>query len=241
MINMIETIQMPEWLSKNTFEFNIKSILNDSLYYPSAYFDGVPVKYLMGNIFSFIYVDYGVSKEQFLTEINNNGFNGYKIIHSQSIDQKELTPNGWSAYLPPDHNENHSPQQYNGDWIKDPFCEWIIFEREDEKDDSHNPKRFSLLYLCADGAATYQAIYLSNDCKPKIIAIIRPGTGFGCNWTDFTDRKKIFARSVFSNTNLLPNYIISNLSCDAFNWAEYKEIDKILNNGHLPFNIFKLD
>jgi hypothetical protein len=58
MINEIEIIQMPDWLSSVNFKFNINEVLKDSLYYPSSAFDGDPIKYFMGNVYSFIYVDY---------------------------------------------------------------------------------------------------------------------------------------------------------------------------------------
>ena len=244
MINEIEKIKMPEWLSVENFLFDVTNILNDSLYYPSAHFDGDPVKYFMGNIFSFVYVDYGVSREDFLNEINNQGFRGYHIIHRQSITQNELTPDGWSVHLQPNQNERNPNDNFYRDWIKEPFSEWIIFERDEDRDDSYNPKRFSLLYLCADGAAAYQALYLSNYSKPKIIAIIQPGHGFGGNWTDFTDRDKIFARSVFHNNELLPDYIINGgwERSDFYNehiWDEYNESVKIIQTRSATLNVWK--
>ena len=244
MIKEIEKIEMPEWLSAKKFLFNINNILNDSLYYPSAHFDGDPVKYLLGNIFSFIYVDYGVSREEFQKEIDNQGFRGYHIIHKQSITQNELIPNGWSVLLQPDRNERNPNEKFYRNWIKESFCEWIIFERDENRDDTYNPKRFSLLYLSADGSAAYQAMYLSNGSKPKIIAIIQPGHGFGGNWTDFTDRNKIFARSVFYNVNLLPDYIINGGwgPSEFYNehiWDEYNASVKIFNTGRATLNIWK--
>lgn len=212
MIEQIEKIQMPDWLLKKQFNFQVQTILKDSLYYPCSGLDGDPVKYFMGNVYSFFYVDYGVSREDFLNELKRRGFRGYHIIHQQTITQKDLTPNGWTIYIQPDKNEIDRlrlNEEFYRNWIKKPFCEWVIFERDEDKDDTYNPKMFSLLYLCADGIAAYQAIYLSNNIKPRMIAIIQPGTGFGGNWTDFRDRGKIFARSIFYKKELLPEYLIN--------------------------------
>jgi hypothetical protein len=205
----IEKSKMPDWLDGNEFSFHVANILKESLYYPSCGLDGDPVKYFAGNVFSFIYVDYGISREIFLNEINERGFRGYRIIHRQSILQNELIPNGWTVYIPAEIWERNPSEQIHRNGIIEPFFEWVIFEREENKDDSHNPKRFSLLYVYADGVAAYQALYLSNNAKPKIIAIIQSGHKFGTNWTDFTDRNKIFAESVFYNENLLPEYIVN--------------------------------
>jgi len=244
MINEIEKIGMPEWLASDNFTFNVDKVLENSLYYPSAHFDGDPVKYFMGNVFSFIYVDYGVSREKFLQEINNQGFRGYHIIHKHSISQNDLVPNGWTVQLQPDRSEINSNNHFYRNWIKKPFCEWVIFERDEDRDDSYNPKKFSLIYLCADGAAAYQAMYLSNHIKPKIIAIIQPGHGFGGNYTDFTDRSKIFAKSVFYNKNYLPDYLINGGwgKSDFYKnpiWNEYNELVKTVNTGNATLTIWK--
>ncbi len=209
MINEISSMVIPNWLNSNDFKFNINEVLTDSLYYPSCGSDGTPVKYFTGNVYSFIYVDYGISKNKLIEDINKNGFCGYHIIHNQSLTEKDLTPNGFNIHIPLERDESSFNPNFLKGWIKEPFCEWYIFERDVNKDEKIRPKRFSFLFLCAEGVASYQALYLSNKIKPRIIAIIQPGHGFGGNWTNFKDREKIFAKSVFYNVDLLPEYIIN--------------------------------
>ena len=237
MIKEIERMEMPEWLSQDRFNFNVNVVLQDSLYYPAAGFDGDPVQYLAGNVYSFLYVDYGVSREGFLERIQDPsyGFWGYRICHQESITENQLTPHGWTVKILPETtlqtNLNRFMLYKKDGVIQEPFCEWVIFERDRDKDESHGPKRFSLLYLGADGVAAYQAIYLSNNIRPKIIAIIQPGSGFGFNWTEFRDENEIFARSVFYNRNLLPDYIIHGWWYTPLEqnngpiWNEYARID----------------
>lgn len=69
MIAEIEEIEMPDWLKADNFSFDIKKVLKDSLYYPASNFDGRPVAHLIGNIYSFIYADYGVTKDEFYNEV----------------------------------------------------------------------------------------------------------------------------------------------------------------------------
>jgi len=90
-----------------------------------------------------------------------------------------------------------------------------------KKDESYNPKRFSLLYIGGEGVATYQALYLSNRIKPKIVTVINPGTGFGLNWTDFRERNKIFGRTILYDKNLAQDYYASNQVREI--WPEYSE------------------
>jgi hypothetical protein len=68
---------------------------------------------------------------------------------------------------------------------KTAFARWSVFERNENLDDNHGPSSLSLLFLRAEGAAAYQALYIEQNIVPKILAIIRPGTGFGGNFTMF--------------------------------------------------------
>ena len=204
MIIEIPEIKMPKWLLNDEFHFNVKNILTDSLYYPSCYIDGTPIQCLMGNIYSFVYVDYGLSENNFLCEINKPySFKGYNIIHKEKILKGQLD-NGVEITFQEYISKMRIPER----WVKKPYCYWIIFERDINYNDDHNPKRFSLLFLCSEGVLAYYVLYNKNRIAPKILCIIQDGSGFGCNWTSYTDRDKYLARAVFANKNL-PEYLIN--------------------------------
>lgn len=192
----------PEWLadlSATTMQdspFPLHEILGDSLYYPASSFHGAPIQYLAGNILSFIYVDYGHSRDELMVKLENPGFLGYHPVATRSVTEEELTPQGWHPTLPDQADGN--PAQYR-DWIQQPFCEWAVFQRREDVAVNHGPSRFSLLYVCADGVAAFQALYGGNSIVPKAVAVIQPGHACGGNWTDFTDPQRIFARSVLGN------------------------------------------
>ena len=210
MIDSLPKKKMPKWLTHIDTEnqsstFPLKGILRDSLYYPSSGLDGDPVKYLSGNIHSFVYVDYGIGSDELDTELNNPGFNGYHKILSRSITEKELTPNGWQPSPPSRHDGN--PGRYLND-MKKPFATWSVFQRNDGLDSNHGAERFSLLYLCADGVAALQALYLSNNCSPQCIAVIQPGHAMGGNWTDFTDPTKSLATTLLNNPAGQPKILL---------------------------------
>lgn len=182
------------WLDDITQEqiekckFPIKEVLQNSFYYPSCGFDGGIVKdcNTLGRDFginSFIYCDYATGEKAFRKE--QNTFLGYHILGSRSVTHLELIPNGWQPQFPPKFNLEEY-QRYRDTWK--PFINWVVYERDDNRDDNHGQKRFSLLYLGGEGIATYQALYWSNRTSPKAFAIIQSGEGFGFNWTDF--RKK---------------------------------------------------
>ena len=78
--------------------FPLLDLLRDSLYYPASDFDGTPVKYFAGYVFSFVYVDCGRTQEDLekeLTEakeLTEPGFNGYELIGRRSVTVDELFP-----------------------------------------------------------------------------------------------------------------------------------------------------
>lgn len=211
MIKELPAAQMPTWLAAidpdtvNEVAFPLENILKDSLYYPSSGIDGDPIKYLSGNFFSFIYVDYGYAEDDVMRAFRSSGFRGYDVLSIRSVTEKELTPNGWQP-MPPGRGDGN-PARYKA-WIQKPFCSWTVFQRQSDFSEEHGPARFSLLYLCADGVAAFQALYIANKVSPKAVAVIQPGHAFGGNWTNYTDPNKIFGRSVLDSALRAPEFLL---------------------------------
>lgn len=230
----VRKIATPAWLrnlsaaSLHHNLFPLEKLLLNSLFYPSSAFDGDPVKFLARAFHSFIYADYGCSEEEFLQALANPGFLGYEVIATRSVTAQELNWPELPTYL--DGSSAHGELQVikGLGWIKQPFCTWTVFQRCDDRPPSYGPSRFSLLYLCADGAATYQALYVSNSIAPKAIAIIQPGHCFGGNWTNFDDPNQILARTIAANPAGKPELLLygGNGSRDYYRkpcWPEYSE------------------
>ena len=222
MINQLPEISVPDWLaeiSQSTITidpFPLNKVLEDSLYYPSSGFDGDPVKYLLGNILSYIYVDYGHNQDELENEILIRGFRGYERVATRSVTEQELTPRGWNPR--PLTNIEYELSGLTIEGVKSlykdlrekkHFCSWSIFQRGEDVPAFYGPPRFSLLYLCADGVAAFQALYYTNTASPKAVAVIQPGHKFGGNWTNFEDHKKIFARTVLGNPQGRPQILLN--------------------------------
>jgi hypothetical protein len=209
----------------------INDILKDSFYYPSSAFDGGIVKdcNIIGRsygISSFIYCDYAVGEEAFDCEKEN--FVGYHVLGIRKVNPHELIPNGWSQRLPPGVN-SRDYGNYKDMWR--PFMQWVVYERDACRDESHGLKRFSLLYIGGEGVATYQALYWSNRQRPKAMAIIQPGTGFGLNWTDFREQGNPLNWVVKNNPAGMPELVYYGgygTGYDDFSWDEYEPERKII-------------
>ena len=202
---------MPSWLANAINPLgplDIRQVLTDSVYYPACGRNGDPVKFLAKKgYYSFVYADYAVGKGPVLESLTSlmHGFKGYGVIAQRDVNEDELVPNGWVPDLPT--QTDGDPRRF-AEAMKAPFATWAVLERQEGLDEEHGPKRFSLLYIGGDGVATFQALYPGNKTYPAVIAIIQPGTGFGGNWTDFTDPNKILARSVLDNPYGIPDYLL---------------------------------
>lgn len=186
---------VPEWLARlnptqlEASAFPLNEALQHSRYYPAAGFDGRPVQFLGGLIHSFIYVDYGTEARAVDAEVQAPGFLGYPLVGSKRLIERDLAPKGWHPQVPSQFREQvcrFTEIQTRG-FVRSPFATWYIFDRDNDRDKDHGPLRFSLVYLCADGVAAYQALYGQNHTAPEVLAVIQPGTGFGGNYTDFRD------------------------------------------------------
>ena len=213
--------EMPDWLAKLTpsrlksTDLPLQSLLTQSLYYPCCGFDGRPVQFLGGCIHSFLYVDYGANQGQLEIQLMENGFDGYSLAGYRSVEEEELAPDGWTPEVPARFERdlarfNHYARSHVA---SPPFAAWCIFEREAARDDTWGPARFSLLYLCADGVAAYQALYWPHAMAPEVLAIIQPGHGFGGNYTDFSDPNGLFAWTVLNAKQVpVPRFLL---------WGDY--------------------
>lgn len=181
----------------------MRALLDGSVYYPACGIDGRPVQYCAGHSHSFIYVDYGISKDELTAAL---GFKGYQLRTGRFVDHEELV-----GPLPlssdPMFYGDEDPQRYRYHWVT-PFAYWGVFERLSGFGAEHGPELFSFLFLAADGVATYRHLYHRHGASPSIVAIIQPGEGFGHNWTNFYDPARPLARAVLGNPHGMPNYML---------------------------------
>ena len=218
MLRQLQTIDVPSWLTNLTPEtirhepFPLRELLRDSLYYPACGFDSDPIKHIGGNILSFVYVDYGHTRDAFMNALH---FSGYDLVASRFVTENELAPDGRRPLEL--SRTDGDPFRYS-EYIKAPFCVWSIFQRRIAFPAAHGPVRFSLLFVCADGVATFQTLYVSNSVTPKAVAVIQPGHSFGRNWTDFTDPEQVFAKLVLGNPAGQPEMLLYGGIGDGWEW-----------------------
>ena len=199
-------------------------LLSNSLYYPACDIDGGVIRYCnerfnLFGICSYVYADYTAGEDRL--QANINSFRGYHLIA-----KRILSPTDIGADKPlhmPDGIDMQEYLKYQSEWKQ--FGLWAVFERDKNFGELHGPERFSLIYLGAEGAATYSGLYLNNHISPKALAIIQPGTSFGFNWTDFRDWKAPLARTIRMGRTL-PKYVFygghADFAYDDLYWPGYR-------------------
>jgi hypothetical protein len=222
MLRVLKAIEAPRWLTGLTPSaianepLPLGLLLDHSLFYPSCGFDDDPIRHFRGNIFSFVYCDYGHRLDEFMRAL---WFGGYNLLASRLVNENELPMRSWR---PVDLSRTDGDPLRHRDHIKTPFCVWAVFERRPDRPITFGPDRFSLLFLCADGVAAFQALYVANAVAPKVVAVIQPGAAFGYNWTDFQSPTEIFARSVLENPGGQPDMLLFG---DAWGHAESRWLE----------------
>ena len=217
----------PEWLEKISPDsaFNREDVIDKSIYYPGSYVDGSPLAAYGGFCHSFVYVDYYVTNDEIRSYIPRIA--GYEPIFIKDVSKTDLSPYPVHQHHPraSDFYENNNRltidelmenfKPHRRQETNPPFCLWTVLQRKARTNPSHGPSRMSLLYICGDGAATYEAIYNSNKLCPLAIIICGAETGFGGNWTRFEMNGGILERIAMGNPAGHPKYL--------FTWFRYDE------------------
>lgn len=190
--------------------FPIREFLEDSAFYPAAGTDFWPVLALAEHCRTFVYADYCVSVEDAAAALQR--------LHPHSLRDvtREALLEGcpWQAparpecdrafpYVPPYalvarfKVGSEDGRRYAGG---------ISFLFPDPR--GLHEREVELLYLGGEGVATYEALYGGHRIAPKVLAILRPGTGFGFNWTDFRATGDPLEMAVTANRGGLPKGLL---------------------------------
>lgn len=234
-----------QWLDGLTTEdvanklIPFKQLLEDSVYYPASGTDGAPVQYLHHLSRTFIYVDYNYSLERLKSEMLNHGFMGYEIFAERLVREHEITPKNFRPHEFPSKEDGDPRKPFDGGWVHQPsYAYWTIWQRTADFGEEHGPIRFSLFNLCADGVASFDALYYTWETKPLVFRIIRPGTGYGLNWTDFRKPGQIMHRLAMNNPAGAPEYMLMEKRLESEDdqgcyWPEYSTVVEVFEHNQL--------
>jgi hypothetical protein len=180
--------QFPAWLER--FEAGAvfpreRFFESRVVYYPGSGTDGQAVR-LFGSTHSahcFVYADYGVDRRTIVEELEHpqHGFLGYHSLARVELNEQDLSPRGWIPHIEPAEVTGRLYQFAKAA----PFGFLEVLERNHELDDGHGARRLAILFLGADGMATYDALFCQDDSVSAPFAVVLQDHGFGGNYDRF--------------------------------------------------------
>lgn len=157
------------------------------IYYPGSGTDGDPVK-VFGSTHSahcFVYADYGVTQTTLHEQLAHpeHGFMGYHSVARLSLRQSDLVPHGWAPHIGP--RDLHRFSSHFATVSHAPFGFLEVMERNLDRDEDHGARRLAILFLGADGFASYDALFCQRDSVQPPFAAFLKDHGFGGNYDRF--------------------------------------------------------
>lgn len=213
----------PSWLLnfKPGDAFNRQQFFGSrQVFYPGHGRDGHPVK-LFGASHSahcFVYADYYVERDALEDSLSNldprfhRRFRGHHTLARLNLSQTDLTPHGWRQHAvlscPPNMGRDTSP-----------FGFVEILERDDGLDDQHGAQRLAILFLGADGIATYDALFCQQNGALAPFAALIQDHGFAGNYDKFGEGGLLERMAM--QCQVLPKFLLVARGSDV--WRGYSQ------------------
>lgn len=212
----------PRWLANFTPDtpFDRKLFFSSRIvFYPGHGHDGHPVK-AFGSAHAahcFVYADYDQTQASIEELLDHpfRRFRGYRTLVRRSMSPYDITPSGWQPHANP-MNSTAMPGRIQ------PFAFLEVLEREVGLGPEHGADRLAILFLGADGHATYDALFCQKGQTPPF-AILLQDHGFGGNYSPFGQGGLM--EGVANITDRKPAYLLAADSTKA--WDGYECIPNV--------------
>ena len=220
--------EMPHWLDQ--FEdgapFSRQQFFGSRVvYYPGSGTDGHPVQ-LFGSTHSahsFVYADYGLRQADLEAELEHPryGFCGYHTLARLQLQQTDLVPAGCIYHI---RAEEIQPGMYGfATVINAPFGFLEILERDSDRDDNYGARRLAILFLGADGIATYDALFCQRHSTSAPFAVVLQDHGFGGNYDSF-GRDSLLER-IATRCNVIPRWLL--VADNTEPWLGFERVNNV--------------
>lgn len=157
------------------------------VYCPGSGSDGHPISFFNMHRLAncFVFADYGVEEDRIKADLDNpkkayqTHVRGYRSVDRLSLDASDLMPyGGWQAHVP---NVGYG---WSRPLIK-PYAFLEVMERDKDLDDAHGAPHLYVLFIGADGHATYDALFCQDRRQRVPYAVMLQEHRFGSNYSKF--------------------------------------------------------
>lgn len=217
----------PEWLSEfhEGSTFSPKTFFASRVvFYPGSGRDGHAVK-LFGSTHSahcFLYADYGMGKADLEAELSgsDSGFRGYHSVMRRDLSEHDLLPDGWIPHARPERADGRTRDAS----ARPSYGLLEILERDAELDDNHGASRLAILFLGADGIASYDALFCQDHSGLPPFAVVLQDHGFGGNYDRF-GRGGVL-EDIAQQCRALPHWLL--VASDTGPWQEFEKVPDVM-------------
>lgn len=199
---------MPRWLASfdDQTRFDRAAFFSGRVvFYPGSGTDGQPVKLFASThaAHCFVYADYLLEQALIERELDHptRGFRGYLSAMRVQLTQLDLL-SVWTPHVLPD--EVRTAARFSDGSSAYAFLE--VMEREPELGDEHGPERIAVLFLGADGIATYDALFCQEASTARPFALVLQDHGFGANYESFGAGGLL--ERIARRMGVLPDYLL---------------------------------
>ena len=181
------------------------------VYYPGSGIDWHPIEVFGGSCSAhcFIYVDYLMPEDEVIGNLQGEyGLAGYHILDSVRISETNLRQvvSLKRHYLTPEEQQHaaEGTRGFRGADAPAPYARLVVLERDSSQ--SEGAERLAVLFLGADGHATFEAIF-ANGNAPDLFGFLLQEHGWGCNY-DRWGRDGLCDK-IMQRSNVFPKVILS--------------------------------
>lgn len=220
---------------------NLKPYFENSIFYPCSGLDGYSLRLANLhktnlNIQNHVLVDYSISRESFLEEIQK--IRGYDIVESIELTQQSLAPNGWQQLMPPMLNLNTYQTEITRWRAKNnPFAFLTKLKRNESFDTSHGPTDLNIIFIKGEAIATYSALKQNWDFSPTVTIFKSAGWGWGLGYEDFREPNNSLEWILRNN---LQNRKMQIATDEQLLWNHVTLVEEIAVPNSLPVRIYSI-
>lgn len=199
------------------------------VYYPGSGIDGHPVKLFGGShsAHCFVYADYGVNQDELEQQLEDpqHGFRGYHTLARLQLSEHDLV----SGRFNPHTHAQDVPSFATT--ANSPFGFLEVLERDAKLDDNHGAPRLAIVFLGADGIASYDALFCQEHSGAPPFAVLLQDHGFSGNYNRF-GRDGLLC-DIASRCNVFPKFLVVADNTDPWDcYSQIKDIEPDMGGMH---------
>lgn len=209
------------------------------VYYPGSGMDWDPIAVFGGScsVHCFIYVDYLLPAEEVIGRLQGeDGLEGYHILDSVRITEGELMRAApWRRHFLTAEERRDAAEgtrRFRRDDAPAPYARLVILERDSGR--SEGAQRLAVLFLGADGHATFEAIF-ANGNAPDLFGFLLQEHGWGCNY-NWWGRDGLCDK-IMQRSNVFPKVVFTVHEDGIFDG--YRKVDGLTQSGRRGRDLYK--